>query len=232
MDRSTYQTFYLEQGEPNFDYELDEAVKDGFLNPYEVINRKSKILTGGIKYDELSEEEKEQVEQIYEYEQETDDLELLFSGRRDFNPNEMYRYLFNDDTVDKVLQDLMTNGLKVQGGEKIGKTIIFAYNHKHAKQIVERFYLLYPKYGHDFCVLIDNTVKYAQNLIDNFEQRENNPQIAVSVDMLDTGIDVPDILNLVFFKTVKSKIKFQQMIGRGARLSEDIFESDADKRSS
>ncbi|HHU27267.1 MAG TPA: DEAD/DEAH box helicase family protein, partial [Bacteroidales bacterium] len=230
VDRSTYQTFYLEQGEPNFDYELDEAVKDGFLNPYEVINRKSKILTGGIKYDELSEEEKEQVEQIYEYEQETDDLELLFSGRRDFNPNEMYRYLFNDDTVDKVLQDLMTNGLKVQGGEKIGKTIIFAYNHKHAKQIVERFYFLYPQYGHDFCVLIDNTVKYAQNLIDNFEQRENNPQIAVSVDMLDTGIDVPDILNLVFFKTVKSKIKFQQMIGRGTRLSEDIFGPDADKK--
>ena len=157
-------------------------------------------------------------------------MELLFSGRRDFNPNEMYRYLFNDDTVDKVLQDLMTNGLKVQGGEKIGKTIIFAYNHKHAKQIVERFYLLYPKYGHDFCVLIDNTVKYAQNLIDNFEQRENNPQIAVSVDMLDTGIDVPDILNLVFFKTVKSKIKFQQMIGRGTRLSEDIFGPDADKK--
>lgn len=229
VDRSTYQTFYLEQGEPNFDYELDEAVKDGFLNPYEVINRKSKILTGGIKYDELSEEEREQVEQIYEYEQETDDLELLFSGRRDFNPSEMYRYLFNDDTVDKVLQDLMTNGLKIQGGEKIGKAIIFAYNHKHAKQIVERFYLLYPKYGHDFCVLIDNTVKYAQNLIDNFEQRENNPQIAVSVDMLDTGIDVPDILNLVFFKTVKSKIKFQQMIGRGTRLSEDIFGPDADK---
>ena len=150
-------------------------------------------------------------------------------GKKDFNPGEMYSYLFNDDTVDKVLQDLMTKGLKVQGGEKIGKTIIFAYNHNHAKQIVERFYLLYPQYGHDFCVLIDNTVNYAQNLIDNFEQRDNNPQIAVSVDMLDTGIDVPDILNLVFFKTVRSKIKFQQMIGRGTRLSENIFGPDEHK---
>ncbi len=229
VDKSTYQTFNLEQGEPNFDYELDEAVADGFLNPYEVINRKSKILSGGIKYDELSEEEKEQLEKVYEYEMETDDLEVLLLGRRDFNPREMYNYLFNDDTVDKVLQDLMINGLRIQGGEKIGKTIIFAYNHRHAKQIVDRFHLLYPKYGHEFCVLIDNTVKYGQNLIDRFEVRYKEPQIAVSVDMLDTGIDVPDILNLVFFKGVKSKIKFQQMIGRGTRLSEDIFGPDEDK---
>lgn len=229
VDRSTYQTFHLEQGEPNFDYELDEAVKDGFLTPYEVVNRKSKILSGGIRYDDLSDDEKEQLEKVYEYENEAVDLADLLAGRRDFNPREMYNYLFNNDTVDKVLQDLMTNGLKIEGGEKIGKTIIFAYNHKHAKQIVERFYLLYPQYGHNFCVLIDNTVSYAQNLIDNFEQRNNYPQIAVSVDMLDTGIDVPDILNLVFFKGVKSKIKFQQMIGRGTRLSEDIFGPDEHK---
>lgn len=229
VDRSTYQTFHLEQGEPNFDYELEEAVADGFLTPYKVINRKSKILTGGIKYAELSEEEKEQLEKIYEYEQASDNLEELLQGRRDFKPSEMYAYLFNDDTVDKVLQDLMTNGLKIQGGDKIGKTIIFAYNHKHAKQIVDRFYELYPRHGHDFCVLIDNTVNYSQNLIDNFEQRNKNPQIAVSVDMLDTGIDVPDILNLIFFKGVKSKIKFQQMIGRGTRLSKDIFGPGLDK---
>ncbi|MDD2299956.1 MAG: DEAD/DEAH box helicase family protein [Fermentimonas sp.] len=230
VDKSTYQTFHLEQGEPNFDYELEEAVADNFLVPYQVINRRSKILSEGIKYDDLTEDEKEQIEKVYEYEIENDNLEVLLLGRRDFNPREMYNYLFNNDTVDKVLQDLMTNGLKIEGSEKIGKTIVFAYNHKHAQQIVDRFYLLYPQYGHNFCVLIDNTVKYAQNLIDNFEQRDNNPQIAVSVDMLDTGIDVPDILNLVFFKGVKSKIKFQQMIGRGTRLSKDIFGPDLDKK--
>lgn len=219
----------MEQGEPNFDYELEEAVADNFLVPYEIINRKSKILSEGIKYDDLTEYEKEQVEKVYEYEMGNDNLEVLLLGRRDFNPREMYNYLFNNDTVDKVLQDLMTNGLKIEGGEKIGKTIIFAYNHKHAQQIVDCFYLLYPQYGHNFCVLIDNTVKYAQNLIDNFEQRDNNPQIAISVDMLDTGIDVPDILNLVFFKGVKSKIKFQQMIGRGTRLSKEIFGPNLDK---
>ncbi|MDO5523543.1 MAG: DEAD/DEAH box helicase family protein, partial [Bacteroidia bacterium] len=235
VDKSTYQTFNLEQGEPNFDYELDEAVADKFLNPYEVINRKSRIIREGIKYDELPDEEKEQLEKIYEFEMETDDfvetehaLSLLL-GRRDFNPREMYNYLFNDDTVDNVLQDLMNNGLKIHGGEMIGKTIIFAYNHQHAQQIVNRFHLLYPQYGSEFCVLIDNTVKYGQDLINRFEVRDKEPQIAVSVDMLDTGIDVPDILNLVFFKGVKSKIKFQQMIGRGTRLSEDIFGPDEHK---
>jgi type I restriction enzyme R subunit len=118
----------------------------------------------------------------------------------------------------------MENGLKVQSGERIGKTIIFAYNHRHAELIVERFKRLYPVLGDDFCQLIDNYVNYAQNIIDTFEVRGKLPQIAVSVDMLDTGIDVPDILNLVFFKQVRSKIKFLQMIGRGTRLSEEIFD--------
>jgi type I restriction enzyme R subunit len=118
----------------------------------------------------------------------------------------------------------MDNGLKINGGDTIGKTIIFAYNHNHAVLIVERFKHLYPALGDDFCQLIDNTVNYAQSLIDTFEVRGKMPQIAVSVDMLDTGIDVPDILNLVFFKQVRSKIKFLQMIGRGTRLSEEIFD--------
>jgi type I restriction enzyme R subunit len=120
----------------------------------------------------------------------------------------------------------------VQSGERIGKTIIFAYNHRHAELIVKRFYDLYPEYaGEDceFCALIDNYVTYSKDLIDRFEIRDGNPQIAVSVDMLDTGIDVPDVLNLVFFKVVKSKIKFMQMIGRGTRLSKDIFGKDKDK---
>ena len=123
------------------------------------------------------------------------------------------------------MQDFIENGLKVQSGERIGKSIIFAYNHRHAELIVQRFGVLYPEYGPGFCVLIDNYVTYAQDLIDKFEIRDGEPQIAVSVDMLDTGIDVPDILNLVFFKVVKSKIKFWQMIGRGTRLSPGIFGS-------
>ncbi len=142
---------------------------------------------------------------------------------RDIREEEIYKYIYNTDTIDKMLQDLMTHGLKVQSGELIGKTIIFAMNSKTAKLIVERFNLLYPEYGNGFCEQIDYSVNYSQDLIDKFTLRDSRPQIAVSVDMLDTGIDVPDVLNLVFFKRVRSRIKFMQMIGRGTRLSPDIF---------
>lgn len=229
IDRSTYEVFSVEQGEPNFSYELEEAVSEGYLVPYKGLKRHSKQLQRGIQYDELNEDEKDQLEKVWEYEttvNEIDDEDY----NRDIANSEMFKYIYNDDTIDKVLQDLMENGLKVQGGERIGKTIIFGYNHKHAVKIVERFNHLYPQYGSDFCVLIDHSVNYSQDLIDRLEIRDKDPQIAVSVDMLDTGIDVPDILNLIFFKEVKSKIKFMQMIGRGTRLSEDIFGSGQDKK--
>lgn len=230
VDKSTYDVFELETGFPNFAYELEEAVGDGYLVDYTSISRTTKMLREGIKYNSLSEEEKEQLEQVWEYEKAKNDLDPECNYHRDINSNEMFRYIFNIDTIDKVLQDLMNNGLKVQNGDLIGKSIIFAYNHKHAVQIVKRFNVLYPELGPDFCVLIDNTVNYSQTLINSFEERNKMPQIAVSVDMLDTGIDVPDILNLVFFKKVYSYIKFWQMIGRGTRQSKDIFEIGEDKK--
>ena len=242
VDKSTYDIFEMEQGTPNYAYELEDAVSDGYLVNYSGFKRGSVILKEGIKYDNLTEEEKEQMEQIWEYEQTMQALDpypmMAAEGMvmyekakyvRDINNNELFTYIHNIDTIDKVLQDLMENGLKVQSGERIGKTIIFAYRHTHAELIVERFNALYPEYGADFCVLIDNQVTYAQDLIDRFEKRDSEPQIAVSVDMLDTGIDVPDVLNLVFFKPVKSKIKFMQMVGRGTRLSQGVF-GDEDKK--
>ena len=229
IERSTYDLLELEDGDPNYAYELDEAVADGFLVPYTGLKRGSLILKEGIKYDKLTDKEKEQFEEIWEYEKAKKALKGNEGQPRDIDSEEVFTYIFNQDTIDKVLQDLMENGLKVQGGERIGKTVIFAYNHAHAEQIVERFYKLYPEYGSDFCVLIDNYVTYAQDLKDKLEIRDANPQIAVSVDMLDTGVDIPDILNLVFFKKVRSKIKFMQMIGRGTRLSPDIFGEGQDK---
>lgn len=230
VDKSTYDVFELETGEPNFSYEFSEAVKDGYLVDYTTISRTTRRLREGIKYNTLTEEEKEQLEQVWEYEKAKNALDPDAEYHRDIESNEIFKYIFNLDTIDKVLQDLMTNGLKIQSGDLIGKTIIFAYNHKHAVKIVERFYTLYPELGPDFCVLIDNTVNYAQTLINNFEERNKLPQIAVSVDMLDTGIDVPDILNLVFFKKVYSYIKFWQMIGRGTRLSGNVFGAGEDKK--
>ena len=251
VDRSTYETFQMEQGEPNYAYELEDAVAESYLVNYKGFKRGSLILKEGIKYNNLSEEEKEQLEKVWEYEQTKKDLEPLYENEcesvgmvaedlpahrygyyRDIENKEIFSYIFNIDTINRVLQDLMENGLKVQSGERIGKTIIFAYNHRHAEMIVERFYALYPEYAKEsseFCALIDNYVTYSKDLIDRFEIRDGNPQIAVSVDMLDTGIDVPDLLNLVFFKIVKSKIKFMQMIGRGTRLSENIFGAGKDK---
>ena len=232
VERSTYELFQLESGEPNFAYELQEAVDDGYLVPYNVLTRTTDILKNGIKYNQLSEEEKKQMEGIWKYEMAKKEIygDPDQKYHRDIQSKEIFKYIFNTDTIDKVLADLMKCGIRVNSGDTIGKTIIFAYNHQHADLIVQRFHLLYPGLGDDFCVLIDNYVNYAQSLINSFEVREKLPQIAVSVDMLDTGIDVPDILNLVFFKPVHSYIKFNQMIGRGTRLSSNIFDIDDDKK--
>ena len=187
----------------------------------------------GIVYDSLTDDEKEQLDQAWEYEKARAEMKTGLPQTktpRDIEKKELFDYIYNISTVDIVIQDLMNNGLKVNNGDKLGKTIIFAYDHKHAQLVVDRFYALYPRFGSDFCQLVDYSVNYAQDIIDKFKVREKMPQIAVSVDMLDTGIDVPDILNLVFFKPVYSKIKFIQMIGRGTRLSPGIFADGTDKK--
>lgn len=228
VEHNTFELFKIDE-QDTFAYELGEAVADKYLVPYNGLKRGTSILANGIKYDSLSKEEKEQFEDIWKYEKAKKALAPTDKYSRNIESSEMFTYIYNIDTIDKVLQDLMQNGIKVQNGERIGKTIIFAYRHDHAELIVERFGVLLPEYGSDFCVLIDNRVTYAQDLINKFEVRDGMPQIAVTVDMLDTGIDVPDILNLVFFKPVHSKIKFWQMIGRGTRLSENIFGVDKHK---
>ena len=228
VDRSTYELFGLD-GEPNYAYELAEAVEDKWLLNFVVLNRTSKHLREGIKYKDLTASQKEQLEDIWKYEAARSE-EGGDPKPRDIRSSEIIDYIYNEKTIDLVLEDLMTTGLTVNGGDTIGKTIIFAHKHEHAVKIVDRFNKQYPQYGSDFCVLIDNKVTKAQDLINSFGVRGKMPQIVVSVDMMDTGIDVPDILNLVFFKQVKSKIKFWQMIGRGTRKSEDVHGEGLDKQ--
>ncbi len=223
--RSTFDLLGM-QPEDTFAYEYDEAIHDGYLVPYTGLKRGSYIMKAGIQMSSLAAEDKEQLKPVFDYEKAED---LLEGDERDIDESEIFKYIYNEDTIDKVLQDFMEKGLKVNEGTLIGKSIIFCYNHQHAELVVERFNKLYPELGSDFCVLIDNYVNYAQDLIDKFEVRGQMPQVAVSVDMLDTGIDVPDVLNLVFFKPVHSGIKFKQMIGRGTRLSDDIFGFGKDK---
>ncbi|MGM7683202.1 DEAD/DEAH box helicase family protein [Cytobacillus sp. Hm23] len=219
IDKNTYDIFGLETGAPTYAYELEQAVKDGYLVEYRTIESTSKILDDGLRYDELSDDEREQFEDTF------DDKE-----GEEISNSAVNNWLFNDNTVDQVLNDLMEKGIKVEGGDKLGKTIIFANNSKHAKQIVERFNQIYPQYNGKFAAQIDYKVDYVQTLIDDFSTKDKFPQIAVSVDMLDTGVDIPEVVNLVFFKKVRSKSKFWQMIGRGTRLSPNLFGVGDDKK--
>lgn len=215
VDRDTYSLFDLERGIPTDAYSLDEAVQDGFLVPPKAVSVPLKFQREGIKYDDLSEEEKEAWDAI-----EWDDEGTVPDHVEAAAVN---KWLFNQDTVDKVLEHVMTHGLKVDDGDRLGKTIIFAKNHDHAQFIAERFDSNYPHLKGQFARVIDFKTEYAQSLIDDFSTANKVPHIAISVDMLDTGIDIPEVVNLVFFKIVRSKTKFWQMIGRGTRLCPDLF---------
>lgn len=215
IDRNTYSLFNLETGVPTDVYGLEEAVLDGFLVPPKSVSVPLKFQREGIKYDDLSDDEKEQWDHL-DWNEDDDTPDRVEAAA-------INQWLFNTDTVDKVLAHLMTRGQKVAGGDRLGKTIIFAKNNDHAKFICERFNANYPHYKGEFARVITHKIEYAQSLIDNFSHPDKAPYIAISVDMLDTGIDVPEVVNLVFFKLVRSKTKFWQMVGRGTRLCPDLF---------
>lgn len=219
VDRNTYDFFEMESGVPTYAYDYETAVySDHVLVPYYTYIVKTEFLNDGITYEKLSEADKERYEEDF-----TED-----GSMPEFIPSEeLNEFVFNELTVDKVLQDLMERGIKVAGGDRLGKTIIFAQNKKHAEFILERFNKLYPRYKGTFAQRIVCDDSYAQTIIDDFKKPEREPHIAISVDMMDTGIDVPECVNLVFFKKVRSKTKFWQMIGRGTRLAKDLMCVDA-----
>ncbi len=214
VEANTYRIFGCESGEPDYDYTLEQAVKEKFLVGYRVVSRTSRLIKEGL--DDLDKLPEEKRELLKDYVERDPSSGLKIPGSR------FFRELYNEDTCRQVLEDLMVNGLKVDNGETLGKSVIFAYNHRHAQMIVDCFHELYPEYPANTCQLVDNYVKFADSLILDFEEKPAF-RIAVSVDMLDTGVDVPSILNLVFFKPVRSKIKFVQMIGRGTRLCKDLY---------
>lgn len=217
IDKNTYEIFELENGVPTYGYDLAQAVKDKYLVDYVSVESKLKFIEQGIVYDELSEEDKEA-------------YEATFGGGQGNLPESigssaLNSWIFNEDTIKQVLNILMTDGIKIDYGQKLGKTIIFARNHDHAEKILEVFHREYPSFP-DYAKVIDNYMTYAQSAIDEFSDPKKLPQIAISVDMLDTGIDVPEVLNLVFFKKVMSKAKFWQMIGRGTRLCPGLLDGE------
>ena len=215
IDKNTYEVFELGTGDPTYGYELAQAVRDGFLVDFTVAETSLKFLQEGIVYDDLSDEDKAAYEETFG--QDGDAPDRIASTA-------LNEWVFNEDTILKVLDTLMTHGLRVAYGSRIGKTIIFAKNHRHAELILELFGKRYPELA-GYAKVIDNTLgDYAQSAIDQFSQPDKPPYIAISVDMLDTGIDVPEVLNLVFFKRVMSKAKFWQMIGRGTRLCPGLLD--------
>lgn len=224
VDRNTYDFFEVPHDNPTFSYDYETAVNtDHVLVPYRNPEVTTKFLEEGIVYDDLSAEDKERYEEDFADEDGNVPDAIL--------PAELNRFIFNRETVDLVLDDLMRRGIKVQGGDVLGKTIIFAQNKAHAQFIVERFDALYPHLKGRFAKRVICDDAYAQTIIDEFKRPDDCPNIAVSVDMMDTGIDVPEIVNLVFFKKVRSKTKFWQMIGRGTRLCPNLCCSDAESGS-
>ena len=217
IDKNTYSVFELENGVPTYGYDLAQAVKDGYLVDYVSVESKLKFIEQGIVYDELSEEDKEAYEETFENERGELPEKIASSA--------LNTWIFNEDTIRQVLDILMKHGIRIDYGQKLGKTIIFAKNHQHAEEILKVFHKEYPHLK-DYAMVIDNYTKYAQSAIDEFSDPKKMLQIAISVDMLDTGIDVPEVLNLVFFKKVMSKAKFWQMIGRGTRLCEGLLDGE------
>ena len=222
VDHNTYSLFDLEDGVPTDAYSLEEAVRDGYLVPPRAVSVPLKFQREGIHYEELSDEEKDQWDAL-EWDEDGGGVPDHVGAEA------VNKWLFNKDTVDKVLAHLMTRGLTVAGGDRLGKTILFAKNQAHAEFIAERFNANYPHYRGEFTRVITFKTEYAQSLIDSFSDKDKNPHLAISVDMLDTGIDVPEVVNLVFFKLVRSKTKFWQMVGRGTRLCPDVFGPGWDK---
>ncbi|WP_419923710.1 DEAD/DEAH box helicase family protein [Candidatus Poriferisocius sp.] len=227
VDKNTYDLFDLETGVPTDAYSLDDAIKDGFLVPPRGVSVPLRFVREGIRYDELSEDEKDEWDELDWGE---DDDGQPLDPPDEVDAAKLNKWLFNKDTVDRVLEHLMAEGIKVAGGDRLGKTIIFAKNQLHADFIKERFDANYPALdAGNFARVITHQVNYAQSLIDDFSNKHKAPHIAISVDMLDTGIDVPEVVNLVYFKLVRSKTKFWQMLGRGTRLCENLFGPDDHK---
>ena len=210
VDRNTYDFFEVERGVPTYVYEYETATKqDHVLVPFLGIKTHTSFIDEGITYKDLSDEDKQIIEE---------DFEETGQDVPDYIANtQINSWVFNEKTVDNVLETLMEKGVRVNGGQDLGKTVIFAQNQKHARFIVERFGKLYPKLSGGYIKTVLHSDDYSHTVIDEFELKPQ-PVITVSVDMMDTGIDVPEIVNLVFFKKVRSKIKFWQMIGRGTRL--------------
>ena len=215
VHQSTYEFFKMKNNMPTDVYEYNEAVeKDHVLVPFYPIETATKISEEGLNPEDMTEQEREYFDDEFTEEGVTPER---------IPPAKINKYIFNMDTADKMISDLMNNGIRHKNGNHVGKSIIFAQTKKHAEFLIERFDELYKEYKGAFCKLVICDEPYAEKNLEDFKKADSMPFIAITVDMLETGIDVPEIVNLVFAKKVYSRIKFDQMIGRGTRLCDNLF---------
>ncbi|ENA27908.1 hypothetical protein HMPREF1487_09091 [Pseudomonas sp. HPB0071] len=222
ISRNTFDIFDCEATDPTFEFGLDAAINNEppYLVPFRVKDLTTEFLREGIHYKDLSDEQKRQLEE---------DLGEEEAKRTTIAGKDIGRRIFSESTDQIILENLIDNGIKDETGTLVGKTIIFAQRQDHAEHLEKMFCKLYPQYGAKVCKVIHNKVPHVDSLIKEFKKPDNDFRIAISVDMLDTGIDVPEVVNLVFAKSVKSWVKFWQMIGRGTRLRPHLFGADKHK---
>ncbi|TWU41878.1 DEAD/DEAH box helicase family protein [Novipirellula artificiosorum] len=218
VSRNTFKIFECDEGDPTSNYDYPTAVAQKHLVPFEVDTHTTPFLRSGIKYSKMTPEQRQQLEE-----------DEVLPQAIEFEQGAVDKVVYNKDTNRHILRNLMDHGIRV--GSRIGKTIVFARSIKHARLMEELFNEMYPQYGGKFCQTVVSDDPRAESMIDDFKGDGSNPDltIAISVDMLDTGVDVPECVNLVFAKPVYSYVKFWQMIGRGTRLCLDLFGPDLDK---
>ena len=212
IDRDTYKFFGTQNGNPTFAYTYEQALQDRYLSPYEVMNVKTKFQENGIRFKQLSKAEQEKLKNSGFSEE-----NINFEG------SQIEKIVINDDTNRKILTTFMDNCYRHPISNLPAKTIIFAVSKAHANRLATLFDELFPQYKSGVAKVIVSELNNTEELIKEFRDVDSGFNIAISVDMLDTGIDVPSIMNLVFAKPVFSRAKFWQMIGRGTRLYDEVF---------
>lgn len=205
IDHNTFELFDCGDGAPTYYYSYEQAIEDGNLVNYRVLDAQTNFQLKGIQGDALP----EPLQQMARDQGVALD-ELNFEG------SDIEKGVVNQGTNDAMVREFMDKSRKDIRGLP-HKAIIFAVSHAHAKRLYESFNRLYPELQRQgMAEIIDSHMERADATLDDFKYR-SMPRVAISVDMLDTGIDVPPIRNLVFAKPIFSKVKFWQMIGRGTR---------------
>ncbi|MBD2314410.1 DEAD/DEAH box helicase family protein [Desertifilum sp. FACHB-1129] len=207
IERNTFQVFRCSDGIPTFNYPYRDAVNEGYLVDYSLYQARTRFQREGIRGANLTEEDRNTL-----IEQGLDPDEIDYEG------TELERTVSNKDTLRRQWEEIMEVCHKDESGQYPGKTIVFAVSQNHALRLASLFEEMYPQYP-DMVQVITSEMERTDDLIDRFK-KEEMPRIAISVDLLDTGVDVPEVVNLVFMKPVHSLIKMQQMIGRGTRSHE------------